>query len=379
MVQNQPQRRAYVLIQVALVAVVLLGFVALTVDYGMMVVRQRRLQNVTDSAALAAGPELRKNSSIPIQVAMDYAGYNNTPGAAATVANAAITVRATENVPTPFAAVMNSAWSTRPVSARSVVQASLDVNSLATRMRPVAIQAGLFGPSGVDRFLGQPAHLNVVLASNGTGYSNNSGDQATVTADMVPMDLSATGIADTPAAVTAAIAAYKTSLKGGLQNPLTYDLKGGTYWLAAMMFVPPVLNQINWPEDLALWRKATYEAIESDELNTDLSSPLPSVMHQAEAYKNSSTPDMPDVADPRFCVFIEGNRTTGTVRKDFDMALGGYVGFFITGMDDPATTLVPQIHGQFISPVTRSRLLPPSDAPLPPVSNYGVYTYDLVQ
>ncbi|HEY3412517.1 MAG TPA: Tad domain-containing protein [Armatimonadota bacterium] len=376
------QRRAYVLVQVVLVLVVLMAFVALSVDYGTMVIRQRRLQNVTDSAALAGGPDIGKKNAPAVQVALDYAGYNNAPTATASEANWALTVDATEDVATPFAHVLNSAWGTRPVSARSVVQASADLTGIANLLRPFALMAGQAGPSGADKYLawnGWDANLKLVLDAQGNGYSNNYGvstSGTTVTIEIAPLDLNGSGIS-AKADVTTAVNAYIAGLKGD-PPAVAYKLAGNTYWLASLLFVAND-KSFTWANDLAAWKAATARAIcrvaDGGDTDSVLERVLTKEAQLGRIFPNRNDPGWPDEQDPRLCVFVECNRLTGSGQKSFDTALQGYVGFFITGMSADKS----MVTGYIVDPVMRSRVLQTGTSTVPDGTNYGIRSFYLAQ
>ncbi len=67
---------------------VLMGFVAMTVDVGMIFVERRSLQNAADAAALAAVQELPESPSEAVAAAEEWAemnGYEGEDGATITI------------------------------------------------------------------------------------------------------------------------------------------------------------------------------------------------------------------------------------------------------------------------------------------------------
>lgn len=156
------KRRGAVFVQVALSAVLLLGFTALTTDYGLLVINKRQLQNATDSAALAAGPSLGSvvGDTVANQkaydVALETARRNGIPAPNIVVRNDAgslpfyIIVEAQRPVWTPFAHLLSSAFRNQVVHARSKV-AVYPTRSL-TKLRPYGIPIGFFN---ADRLYSQ--------------------------------------------------------------------------------------------------------------------------------------------------------------------------------------------------------------------------------
>lgn len=71
---RRPRRRGYVLIWVALLFVVFFGLLGIVIDFGMLASQQRNVQNVADSAALAAARDLLGGYSVTTarQTAIDF-------------------------------------------------------------------------------------------------------------------------------------------------------------------------------------------------------------------------------------------------------------------------------------------------------------------
>ncbi|HEY3265286.1 MAG TPA: pilus assembly protein TadG-related protein [Armatimonadota bacterium] len=350
------RRRGSVIIQLCVVLVVLLGFVALTTDYGIQVVRQRRLQGVTDAAALAAGPDLVRSGAGAATTAVNYASFNNVTIPTPAVANQTITVTAAEVVATPFARVLNANWGTATVHAVSVVRATKAVDSAF--LRPLAVPCGPYGIPNVDKVIGQPLHLRLTLQNNGRKYSDTPADVQADTINVLPIDLHANG----------SVTDYKDSLKFGMSGDLAYDAKGQASWLASLMFLAAKQNSdSDWAANLAAWQLATYEAVVTD---------ADSILNRAGgAYANDAW-DHFQPGNPRYMVMLEVNRDTAGPNKTYDTQFKGYVGFYIEGMDYDSATHTAQINGRFVTPATRSRRVPTS---LPDGINDGVYSFSLIQ
>lgn len=176
--------RAAILVQVVLIMAVLLGFAALTTDYGLLLMRQRVLQNGVDSAALAGGPELgdTKTGPVAIQNAYDYGAANHIPISSVVVKNGprdlprTMQVTAQDSVPTFFARVLNPRNKFGNVSASATV-AALPVTE-AYRLRPWGIPYAFFNDRGTGMVhFGEPATLTIT--SVGNENPNDLGDNQT--------------------------------------------------------------------------------------------------------------------------------------------------------------------------------------------------------
>jgi hypothetical protein len=181
---TQRGQRAAILLQVVMIMAVLLGFAALTTDYGLLLMRQRVLQNGVDAAALAGGPELGDTSTGPvaIQNAFDYGTANRIPISSVVVRNGprdlprTMTVTSQDSVATVFARVLN------PRSKYGTVSASATVSALpvtqAYRLRPWGIPYAFFNDRGTGLVhFGDPATLTIT--SVGNENPNDLGDNQT--------------------------------------------------------------------------------------------------------------------------------------------------------------------------------------------------------
>jgi len=114
-----------VIVLVALALVVLMGCVALVVDFGVMFSNKSNLQNVADAAALAGAQDLTNTTAATI-TARNYAQLNGVPIANTTVNtpyggdSTKIEVICTRNVPYFFARVFG--LTDADITARSVAQ-----------------------------------------------------------------------------------------------------------------------------------------------------------------------------------------------------------------------------------------------------------------
>jgi len=146
------RERGGVLVQVVVALVVLFGFTALTTDYGMMAVRQRKLQSATDAAALAAGPEMHTaTSEAAVQMAIRYAGANTADLDRLDfdwTAAHRLRVTAWDEVPTPFLSVLDGRHDSRRVSAVAEVEAFTPTTiQVTSKLRPWGIPIGYFDPN----------------------------------------------------------------------------------------------------------------------------------------------------------------------------------------------------------------------------------------
>lgn len=181
--QRKPIRAA-VLLQVAMMMVVLLGFAALTTDYGLLLLRQRSLQNGVDSAALAAGPELGDptTGAVATQHVYDYAAANHIPVSGVVIKNRptdlprTLTASSKDTVSTVFARVLNPRNRSGQVSASATV-AAYPVTE-AWRLRPWGVPYAYFNDRGTGLIhFGEPATLTVT--SVGNENPNDLGDNQT--------------------------------------------------------------------------------------------------------------------------------------------------------------------------------------------------------
>lgn len=181
---NKCGKRGAILVQVVVIMAVLLGFAALTTDYGLLLMRQRVLQNGVDSAALAGGPELGYVATGPqaIQNAYVYGAANHIPVTSVVVKNGprdlprTIKVTAQDSVPTFFARVLSPRDKYGNVSASATVSA-LPL-SKAYRLRPWGIPYAFFNARGTGMVhFGEPATLTIT--SVGNENPNDLGDNQT--------------------------------------------------------------------------------------------------------------------------------------------------------------------------------------------------------
>ena len=93
---EQQRRRGVVVVQVAVVLTLLLGFVALTIDVGTMYNAKAELQLAADSAALAGAAVLLTESGVDpeasISVAQSIAGAHQAAGGPVTLATGDIEI-----------------------------------------------------------------------------------------------------------------------------------------------------------------------------------------------------------------------------------------------------------------------------------------------
>ena len=81
------RRRGAILVLFALLAIVLIGMVALSVDTGYIYVTRREAQVAADSAALAAAAYVPTSTAQATAAAIEYAGYNQVAGTLVTAAS----------------------------------------------------------------------------------------------------------------------------------------------------------------------------------------------------------------------------------------------------------------------------------------------------
>ncbi|PKM44518.1 MAG: hypothetical protein CVV03_07765 [Firmicutes bacterium HGW-Firmicutes-8] len=130
--------RGTVIVVIAVIFTILLGFVALSVDTGILFVQHSRLGRAMDAAALAGAQELPDRDKAR-QAALDYAGKNNIdPGTlniSFSVDNKQIILSGTKNVDLVFAKFLG--FETSDVNARAVAV-----------IKPISIVKGLM-PVGI--------------------------------------------------------------------------------------------------------------------------------------------------------------------------------------------------------------------------------------
>src|SRR5579864_583420 len=84
------RERAQIIPMFALMLILLMGFMALVIDFGTIFAGRRALQNAADAAALAGAKELESQmlggASSPATAALKWAGRNGVPNAGATCA-----------------------------------------------------------------------------------------------------------------------------------------------------------------------------------------------------------------------------------------------------------------------------------------------------
>ncbi|MFA5881098.1 MAG: pilus assembly protein TadG-related protein [Eubacteriales bacterium] len=131
--------RGTVIVVIAVIFTILLGFVALSVDTGILFMHNSRLGRAMDAAALAGAQELPDRDKARL-AALDYASKNNIdPGTlniSFSVDNKQITLSGTRNVGLVFARFLG--FETSDVNARAVAE-----------IQPISISKGLL-PVGIS-------------------------------------------------------------------------------------------------------------------------------------------------------------------------------------------------------------------------------------
>lgn len=156
-----------VLIFIAIIAVVLMGFTALVIDVGMLVYQRQRLQNACDAAALAGAmqlPDKPTGDDGAIAVAKQYASDNgvtiNDTDVTISADNKKITVNASRNLQFTFAKLLGI--NSGQVSAKATAVVA-PVKTVGSGLRP-------FGVVKKDFVIG-----NTYTLKYGT-FGNNGGD-----------------------------------------------------------------------------------------------------------------------------------------------------------------------------------------------------------
>lgn len=174
--------RGSIIIQVACMMVVLIGFTALTTDYGVLVMRQRRLQTGVDAAALAGAGEVYGPDGATaardkaLQIAASAGVINASVDVCTSQAPYTVTVRATETVPTIFARALPSAYASG--RAEATATAAIRPAMSVARLRPWGIPWAFFNASGTGFVhFNEPATL--ALSPLGSEDPNSLGPNTT--------------------------------------------------------------------------------------------------------------------------------------------------------------------------------------------------------
>ncbi|WP_136513112.1 pilus assembly protein TadG-related protein [Geomonas edaphica] len=117
--------RGFALVYVALMIVVLVGFVSLAVDIGYMYVTKGQLQNAADAAALAGAAMNLTDSASVKQKAIEFAARNNAAGDAVTVTEGDVSIgNWTANASPPFSTARTPVNAVRVLARRTVAGAT---------------------------------------------------------------------------------------------------------------------------------------------------------------------------------------------------------------------------------------------------------------
>lgn len=193
MSRRRSRERGAVTIWVVLTLVVLIGFVALTTDYGLLVLNRRSLQNATDAAALAGARDLlsfagdtaaaEKANDTALNVAAANGLGQGLDDVAVTIDNSGgtsssgkpftIEVTARRTVATPFAKVMDPRFTTGNVRSRSLVQV-IPVEELA-RLRPWGINYAFFNGEAGHSQIAFNERVDLLFTTSGLEDPTSSG------------------------------------------------------------------------------------------------------------------------------------------------------------------------------------------------------------
>ena len=386
---NRSERGA-VIVQVVIAILVIFGFVALSVDYGAMTVRQRQLQGATDAGALAAGQSLsvmvEGETGTAQDIARQYATTNGATNASAVInmANHTLTVTAWEAVPTPFFGVVNSAKKTHMVSARSVIEVfpAMSMSSL----RSICVKNSFINLPANNNYFEVPGKIRLVMdpltKGEGNGaktyydYPDKPGD-TTAPPEMwvVPANLTkATSFAGQ-------MDDYMVLMKGGFAGPL-YTIQRGQQETNTWLDIIYNENANVW--NPTVWATNTAKAVATAEqggdpiVNGDLRSG--SVMEQAKiwdaAHKGPDGQierwDNYSSGNPRLMLLPVVDRSTGQqIAK-----LKGFMAFFLESTEWNATEFV--MNGRFLRQTRRWDGTKPEDQIDPGSYAYGVFSYRLI-
>ncbi|HEY3267582.1 MAG TPA: pilus assembly protein TadG-related protein [Armatimonadota bacterium] len=160
------QQRGSTLIQVVLMMVVLIGFTALTTDYGILVLRQRQLQVAVDAAALSGAADLFGAGTVEnakekaLQTAASAGVPNVSVSADTSSTPYTLTVRSTDYVPTFFARALKSRYRTGRASALATASKNPAVS--VSRLRPWGVPWAFFNQFGTGQVsFNEPATLSL--------------------------------------------------------------------------------------------------------------------------------------------------------------------------------------------------------------------------
>ncbi|HEY3415013.1 MAG TPA: Tad domain-containing protein [Armatimonadota bacterium] len=337
--------RAAILIQVAMLMVVMLGFAALTTDYGLLLIRQRALQNGVDSAALAAGPELGdpNTGAVSMQHVYDYAAANRIPVSSVVINNGprdlprTLKVTSTDTVATVFARVLNPRNRSGQVSASAWV-AAYPVTK-AWRLRPWGVNYAFFNPenTGAVHF-NEPATL--ALTQNTDEVPNGLGDNQTF---INPLDL---GAAD----ATGSYTNYIRNCSQGYDQPMAVGGRGNV-----------VIGHPGSLEDITF---ATAQGVKSG---------AQSILTQAgaSAYQRDTWDNPGD--SPRLVILPVINRlvASGGANSVKFARIEGFAAFYIEDMSGN------EIRGRFVHYSLKYNNQDPNVVD-PDSYNYGLYTFHLI-
>ena len=142
--------RGQALVLATMFMTALLGFAALTVDFGRMAGNKRQLQNGADAAALAGALELPGDVGGAQGRAVEWAGYNDvlstevteTTVSSASVTNNTITVKVARSVEYTFGKVVGLTSQTLTAAATARLQVITGVTPGESRAFPYAIWDG---------------------------------------------------------------------------------------------------------------------------------------------------------------------------------------------------------------------------------------------
>lgn len=351
------RERGAVIVQVVIAILVIFGFVALSVDYGAMTVRQRQLQGATDAGALAAGPEMGMLSDgTAATVATTYTQDNGGTNveAATDLNNHSLTVTAWDTVQTPFFGILGA--SNRRVSGRSVVQAFPAMSS--ANLRSIAVKHSYFNIPSSNNVFEVPAEIRLAMEpgkGNQWDYPNNPGDPQVPYMQVLPVNI--TG----EMAANKQVADYIRLMKGGYADEIYLKQKGNSdhYRLKVLYF-----------DDLVAFRANTRKAIAYNIDGGDVDSVLEraktyDAAHPGENWENYGP------NNPRLFILPVVNREEGNKNE---ATLKGFMGFFLESWDN--TNYI--IKGRFLRQARRWDGTIPDEGMDPGAISYGIFSYRLI-
>lgn len=336
------RRKGGALIQVVMALAALFGFAALTTDYGLMAVRQARLQNAADSAALAAGPEMfQARSDRAIDAAMRVAESNDVPPEAIQfdwVDPYRLRVTAWDDVPAPFLGAMNRAVETRRVSAIAEVEATTPMAiTMTSKLRPWGIPIAFFNPMG-ESPIEYDDNVTLYLVENANEQPGGVPDNSYF---IQPFALSQ----DRKDATDGPFPNYTHDVKFGYDRPITATKKKSE---------PGYADSFMWsqPGDWNAILGATYQAV--------VSAP-DSMMRRASenpAFQND-TADSHSPDNPRLIFLPIYDRAI--FGAEVRARILGFTAFYVEGMTDNAITgrfvrFSLPYDGRTLNPVTVQQL-----------------------